>query len=69
MLRDGDPVGHVTSFGYSPSLGKWIGLAYVAPDQAGPGTPITLRGFAGAEVQALVAALPFYDAANARQEM
>ena len=69
VLRDGDPVGHVTSFGHSPSLGKWIGLAYVAPDQAGPGTPITLRGFAGAEVQAPVTALPFYDAANARQEM
>lgn len=69
VLQDGKPVGHVTSFGYSPTLGQWIGLAHVAPDQAEPGSRITLRGFAGAEVEAPVVALPFHDKDNARQEM
>ncbi|WP_220475342.1 FAD-dependent oxidoreductase [Paracoccus onubensis] len=69
VLKEGHPVGHVTSFGYSPSLAKWIGLAYVAPDQAGPGAQIRLRGFTGAEIDAEVTALPFYDAENTRQEM
>ncbi len=68
VLSKGQPVGHVTSFGYSPTLGKWIGLAYAAPEQAKPGAKIRLRGFSGTEVEVPVVALPFYDADNARQE-
>lgn len=69
VLSNGQPVGHVTSFGHSPTLGKWIGLAYAAPANAKPGSQIRLRGFSGTEIEVPVVALPFYDADNARQEI
>ncbi|WP_289895473.1 2Fe-2S iron-sulfur cluster-binding protein [Paracoccus sp. TOH] len=69
VLHDGQPVGHVTSFGHSPSVGKWIGLAYAPPEQAVPGAQIRIKGFSGTEVSAAVVALPFYDPTNARQEI
>lgn len=69
VLRDGVPVGHVTSFAFSPSLGQWIGLAYAAPQDAQPGTSLRLRSFQGRSVAAAVVALPFFDPQNARQEL
>ncbi|WP_159587695.1 FAD-dependent oxidoreductase [Chelativorans xinjiangense] len=69
VLRDGHPVGQVTSFGHSPSLGRWIGLAYAAPEDAVPGATLRIRSFTGREVEALVVPLPFYDPNNTRQEL
>src|SRR3546814_15330161 len=37
VIRDGDIVRRVTSIAHSPTLGRAIGLAYVAPDTAAPG--------------------------------
>ena len=37
VIRDGEITGRVTSVVRSPTLGKVVGLAYVAPDQAEPG--------------------------------
>jgi sarcosine oxidase, subunit alpha len=69
VIRDGAIAGRVTSAAFSPALGKVIGLAYVAPDQAEPGTRFTIRSHGGRMVAAEVVALPHYDPNNARQEM
>jgi dimethylglycine dehydrogenase len=43
-LYDGDRrVGRLTSGGYSVAFGKSIGMGYVAPDLAVPGTRLTVR--------------------------
>jgi len=42
VLVDGQEIGRVTSGGLSPCLGKGIGMAYLPPEYARPGTPITV---------------------------
>lgn len=69
VLRDGRPVGFVTSICFSPTLGKWIGLAYADPRDATPGSSLRIRGLCGKEVRAEVVPVPFYDPENQRQEM
>jgi sarcosine oxidase subunit alpha len=69
VIRDGDMTGRVTSCEYSPVLDKVIGLAYVAPDQAQPGSRIQIRSQGGVMVDAGIVPLPFYDPENKRQEM
>jgi aminomethyltransferase len=46
VLRDGEPVGEVTSGTFSPSMELGIGMAYVAAELAEPGTEleIDIRG-------------------------
>jgi len=68
-IRGSEIVGRVTSAVRSPSLGKTIGLAYVAPDQSKLGSLFDIRIAGGAIVQAEVVPLPFYDPDNKRQEM
>ncbi|TPN89417.1 FAD-dependent oxidoreductase [Mesorhizobium sp. CU2] len=69
VLRDGRPVGFVTSTFFSPTLGKWIGLAYADPRDAAPGSSLRIRGLCGREIVAKAVATPFYDPENHRQEM
>ena len=69
VLRDGRPVGFVTSTCFSPTLGKWIGLAYADPRDAASGSSLRIRGLCGNEIMATVVATPFYDPENHRQEM
>ncbi len=69
VIRGGDMVGRVTSIARSPALGKAVGLAYVAPDQAEPGQSFSVRVEGGVMVTAHVVPLPFYDPGNKRQEM
>ncbi len=69
VIRSGDIAGRVTSVAHSPTLGKVIGLAYVAPDQAEAGTVFAIRAGGGRMVNARVVPTPFYDPENARQEM
>src|SRR5690606_36210588 len=59
VLRDGVPVGEVTSGALSPTLGIPIALASVDPDSAEVGTALTLD-VRGTAVPARVASLPFY---------
>lgn len=59
VLSSGKVVGEVTSGTWSPTLEKAIGMAYLPPRLATPGTAITLD-VRGKELAAQVAALPFY---------
>ena len=69
VIRDDDIVGRVTSAVRSPSVGKVIGLAFVAPDQAEVGRSFDIRIGGGRMVTARVVPIPFYDPENKRQEM
>jgi sarcosine oxidase subunit alpha len=69
VIQGGAITGRVTSAVRSPTLGKVIGLAYVAPDQAAIGQRFQIRIEDGEMVEALVVPVPFYDPANRRQEL
>ena len=69
VLRGGNPVGLVTSFAVSPSLGRPIALAYVHPDDSAAGTSVTVRARDGAMVDGTVAGHAFFDPENRRQEI
>ncbi|MGI9456387.1 MAG: glycine cleavage T C-terminal barrel domain-containing protein, partial [Aeoliella sp.] len=62
-----DPVGRVTSIAHHSTMGQPIGLAFVRPDLAEPGTRIAIRVDGGQHVEAVVTALPFFDPENLRQ--
>ena len=59
ILVDGRPVGEVTSGTYSPTLGKPIGMGYVAPEFGQPGTDLQID-IRGRAEPARVVPLPFY---------
>ena len=69
VLRGDEITGRVTSVGHSPVLGQVVGLAFVAADQAAPGSRFDIKIDGGEIVQAIVAKPPFYDPENKRQEM
>jgi len=69
VVRGAEITGRVTSAATSPTLGKVIGLAYVAPDQAEVGNTFTVKIGGGKLVEARVVKLPFYDPDGRRQEM
>ena len=48
---------------------KVIGLAYVPPTLAGPGSPINIKIDDGRIVKATVVTTPFYDPDNERQKV
>lgn len=56
LMKDGNPVGEVTSACVSPTLTKTIALAYLRREVGEPGTRLTLASGAEAEV----VSLPFY---------
>ncbi|QPH55180.1 GcvT family protein [Pontivivens ytuae] len=45
ILHNGEKIGRLTSGGYSTAFGKSIGMGYVRPDLAEPGTKLTVRMF------------------------
>ncbi len=59
VVSDGDAVGAVTSGTWSPTFEKALGMAYVPPALAAPGTPLTLE-VRGKPLTAAVVELPFY---------
>jgi sarcosine oxidase subunit alpha len=67
IIENNEIVGRVTSVTRSPTLGQVIGLAFVAPDRASPGTQFKIRLDDGALVQATVVDTPFYDPQGQRQ--
>lgn len=70
LVVDGDRItGRVTSIAWSPTLGCPIGLAFVAPEHAEPGTPFAIKAQGGRSVTAEVVSAPFYDPNNERQNL
>ena len=59
VLRDGQPVGVLTSGTKSPTLGKGIALGYVEPAASAVGTTLAVE-IRGRAVAAQVVSLPFY---------
>jgi sarcosine oxidase subunit alpha len=60
VVEQGHPVGRVTSARYSPTLEKYVGLAWVPEARAAPGQSFSIR-CDGRDVAALVVPTPFYD--------
>lgn len=69
VLKDGKPVGHVTSVAWSPTVGRTIALAYVAQQDAAAGSTVTIRARNGAMIQAPVVPHGFFDPTNERQDI
>ena len=69
LVLDGTEIaGRVTSVGWSPTLGRCIGLALVTPAVAA-GKQLRIRIEAAAEITADITQPPFYDPAGERQRM
>ncbi len=68
VIRGTEIAGRVTSVTRSPTLGRIIGLAYVAPEDAVTGSPFHIK-VGGTFVKAEVVRLPFYDPDNTRQNL
>lgn len=67
IINGGDIVGRVTSISPSPTLKQTIGMAFVVPQKAAPGTPFSVRVDNGSLVTGVVTATPFYDPQGLRQ--
>jgi sarcosine oxidase subunit alpha len=68
VMEGSDVGGRVTSIAHRSTLGRAIGLAFVRPDLAQPGNRVKIKVDEGRLVEAEVAALPFYDPQNSRQQ-
>jgi sarcosine oxidase subunit alpha len=69
VLKGETIVGRVTSAVHSPNLNKVIGLAYVHPDDATPGSTFAIKIAGGRRIEGKVVPIPFYDPESKRQEM
>jgi sarcosine oxidase, subunit alpha len=68
VLEGTEIAGRVTSVGWSPTLGRCIGLALVTPAVAA-GKQLTIRIEGGEQIMADITAPPFYDPAGDRQRL
>ncbi len=59
VVSESGPVGVVTSGTWSPTFEKALGLAYVPPEMAAPGTPLAID-VRGKPLPAVVVETPFY---------
>jgi aminomethyltransferase len=68
IFRGDQLVGHVTSGVFSPMLGCGIGMGYVTPEAAAPGTSLVIRHEA-VSMEAEVTNLPFYKGGSLRRKV
>jgi sarcosine oxidase subunit alpha len=68
IFEQDEIVGRVTSIAHRSTLGYALGMAFLRPDLAEPGRTVHIKLDNGKLVSAEVAALPFYDPDNRRQE-
>jgi sarcosine oxidase subunit alpha len=62
LIQNGNIAGRVTSVAHSPTLGRTIGLAMVAPPMSEPGSNLVIRAVDGRQVAARVVRTPFVGA-------
>ena len=62
VIEAGLITGRVTSISFSPTVGRVIGLAYVAPHQSSEGAEFDIRTDSGSLAKATVAKAPFFNA-------
>jgi len=67
VIKDGEIAGRVTSIGYSPTLGRMIGLAYLEDGTADAEGRFQIRGDGGTMVTARIVPMPFHDPDGLRQ--
>ena len=68
VIKNGEMKGRITSIGFSPTLGRLIGLAYTDPEDSDVGSLLRIKLDDGSTVEADVVKTPFYDAENLRQK-
>ena len=68
VIRDGQISGRVTSIAWSPTLQKYVGLAFVSPEIIAGGGSFFIRADGAKMVAARIASTPFYDPAGERQK-
>jgi len=68
VIANNDIAGRVTSIAFSPTLKRYIGLAYVKPELAELGSPIAIRLSDRTLITATISPTPFYDPENMRQK-
>ncbi|MCU0533167.1 MAG: 2Fe-2S iron-sulfur cluster-binding protein [Hydrococcus sp. Prado102] len=64
IIADGEIAGRITSIAFSPTLKRYIGLAYIKPDID---NRFSIRLSDGSYVTGIVSPTPFYDPDNNRQ--
>jgi sarcosine oxidase subunit alpha len=69
VIKDGAIVGRVTSATRSEACGAIVGLAYVHPSDAAPGSRFAVKLEDGSMIEPTVVPLPFYDPETKRQEL
>ena len=69
VIKNGEMKGRITSIGFSPTLGRLIGLAYTDPEDSDVGSILRIKLDDGSFVKANVVKTPFYDPENSRQRV
>ncbi|MGV0026968.1 glycine cleavage T C-terminal barrel domain-containing protein [Phormidesmis priestleyi] len=67
IIDHNEIAGRITSIAFSPTLKRYIGLAYIQPQLAEIGTRFSIR-LDGSSIAATVTPTPFYDPENDRQK-
>ena len=69
VLKHGEAVGHVTSTCLSPTLDRWIGLAFLPAGLAEQDGTMLIKARDGGRITARIVPPHFYDPENKRQEV
>ena len=68
IFHENEIAGRITSMARRSTLGHPLALAFLRPELSEMGTAVQVRVDGGVMVEAMVAALPFYDPDNQRQQ-